>query len=233
MTRSKLLGAIFALPLMIAGASSAQANVIALNLDASSSISGADFLLQRQGYINALTNLLQPDGKNSIAVYQFSNNVTQVFAMRTISTAQDKTDLITALTNFTRISGQTAIGSSVNTAVAAITGFTNTCLVGAPHCIIDVSTDGMNNFGADLPSAITAANAAGIVVNCLGVGAGSGCLWNGTGLDWAAADFTQFNAAIHSKLSAELGVPEPMTVTLFGAGLAGAAFMRRRRAKKA
>ena len=69
-------------------------------------------------------------------------------------------------------------------------------------------------------------------MNCLGIGGAADCSWNGTGTDFAAATFADFEAAIRTKLSKELtGVPEPMTLTLFGAGLAGAAAMRRRMKK--
>jgi hypothetical protein len=234
MTRSKLLGAVLALPLMIAGASSAQANVISLNLDGSGSISSSDFTLQKNGYISALTALLQPDGLNSIAVYQFSNTVQQVFALTTISTAAQKTALLTAIGAMSQIGSTTAIGDSITTAKNAINTFTgNTCTT-TSTCLIDVSTDGVNNTGLDPNTATTTANASGIKVNCLGVGGSANCGWNNAGLDFTASSFSAFTAAITSKLSVELTkAPEPITITVFGAGLAGAASLRRRKKKAA
>jgi len=233
MTRSKLLGAIFALPLMIAGAGSAQANIIGLTIDGSSSISAADFTLQKQGYINALTALLNTNGSNTIGVWQFSNNVQSVFTLTTINSAAAKTALLNAINGMSQIGSTTAIGDSINTARIAINAFVG----GFGNKIIDVSTDGVNNTGADPTTAANAAFATGIKVNCLGIGGSANCNFNnapGVGVDFLAGGFAEFEAAVRTKLSAELTpTPEPMTLTLFGAGLAGAALMRRRRAKKA
>lgn len=235
MSRSKLLGAVFALPLMIAGASSAQANIIGLTIDGSASISSADFLLQKQGYATALTNLLNIGGENTIGVWQFSTGVQQVFAIQTIDSQAKKDALIAAILGMTQLADNTAIGASINTATAAITGFAGAnCLANPGKCLIDVSTDGVNNTGVDPNVATTAANAAGVRVNCLLVGSGGNCNWNNAGLDFTAKNFSEFTAAITSKLSVELTkTPEPITMSLFGAGLLGAAALRRRKNKAA
>jgi len=232
MTRAKLLGALFALPMMIAGATGAQANVIALNIDGSGSISSANFDLQKQGYITALNNLLLTDGTNAIAVYQFSTNVQQVFALTVINSVATKNALIAAINGMTQIGSNTAIGDSITTAATALNGFVGNL----GKKIIDVSTDGVNNRGLSPVTAVANAHSTGIIVNCLGVGANADCTFNdayATNQDFLAGGFNEFKDAVTAKLSAELtGVPEPMTVTLFGAGLVGAAFARRR-AKKA
>ena len=229
MTRSKLLGAVFALPLMIAGAGSAQANILALNIDGSTSISSANFNLQKQGYINALTSLLNTDGSNTVGVWQFASTVQQVFVLTTINSAAAKTALLTAIGAMTQLTGNTAIGQSILDARTAINAF-----VGPGNRIIDVSTDGTNTTGVLPGPATVTANGSGITVNCLGVGGSADCTWNGTGLDFVASSAATFETALRQKLTLELTkTPEPMTLTLFGTGLAGAAFMRRRRAKKA
>ncbi|HKQ44988.1 MAG TPA: DUF1194 domain-containing protein [Rhizomicrobium sp.] len=228
MSRSKLLGALIALPMMVAGASSAQANIIGLTIDGSGSISAADFSLQKSGYVSALTALLNTDGTNSIGVWQFSASVSPVFAVTKIDSAAAKASLIAAISGMTQLGGLTAIGDSIVAATAGI----NAHVGGFGSKIIDVSTDGFNNTGVAPATATAAANLSGITVNCLGIGGAADCSWNGTGTDFAAATFADFEAAIRTKLSKELtGVPEPMTLTLFGAGLAGAAAMRRRMKK--
>src|SRR6187401_263753 len=97
MSRSKLLGAVLALPLMFAGATSAQANIVALNIDASGSIGQTGFDLQRDGYVAALTALLPIGGENTIGVWTFQTGVTQVFALTTIDSQLKKDQLIAAI----------------------------------------------------------------------------------------------------------------------------------------
>lgn len=228
MSRSKLLGALIALPMMVAGASGAQANIIGLVIDGSGSISATNFDLQKDGYVSALTALLSTGGTNSIGVWQFSTGVSPVFAVTKIDSAAAKASLIAAISGMTQLGGVTAIGDGVLAATAGI----NAHVGGFGSKIIDVSTDGFWNFGTDPATATATANLSGITVNCLGIGAGADCSWNGTGTDFAAATFADFEAVIRTKLSRELtGVPEPMTLALFGAGLAGAAAMRRRMKK--
>ena len=240
MSRSKLLGAALALPLMIAGAGSAQANIIGIVIDGSGSISGADFTTQKNGYISALTSLLNIDGSNSIGVWQFSATVSPVFAVQKIDSAAKKTALLTAIGAMVQIGSSTAIGDAITTAATAMNLF-NTALNcgsigGCGNRIIDVSTDGDNNTGSDPTVAANAAFATGIKVNCLGVGIAL-CNFNnapGVGSDFPAATFAQFEAVLRTKLSAELTpTPEPLTMSLFGAGLVGAAALRRRKSKTA
>jgi hypothetical protein len=90
------------------------------------------------------------------------------------------------------------------------------------------------NTGSDPNTQTTAAQNAGIKVNCIHVGNQGSCDFNGTGLDFSANSFAQFAAVIQQKLSAELTkTPEPITMSLFGAGLLGAAALRRRKNKTA
>jgi hypothetical protein len=220
--------------MVVATASTAQAAVIALVIDETGSISTADYALQKTGYINAVTDLVQADGLNSIGVWQFNDTSHLVYSIHTITTAADKTNLLNALNAMTQAGGSTAIGDAIVTATTAITAFG-----GTGNKIIDVSTDGQNNAGTNNPT--TAANAAfalGYHVNCLGIGGAADCSFNNgnasLGADFPAATFAQFEAALKTKLTAELTfVPEPITLTVFGAGLFGAAAMRRRRMQKA
>lgn len=235
MLRSKLLAAAaIALP-MIAGATSAQANIIGLTIDGSGSISSGDFTLQKQGYVNALTSLLNTDGSNAVGVWLFSSGVSNVYTLQTIDSVAKKNALIAAISGMVQPGSSTAIGDSIVAATTAITGFSGAnCLSNPGRCLIDVSTDGFNNTGVSPSTATAAANAAGVRVNCLGVGGSADCTWNGTGLDFNATSFAQFEAAILAKLSVELTkTPEPLTMSLFGAGLIGAAALRRRKAKAA
>ena len=219
---------------MVAGAGSAQANIIALVIDSSGSIGQSNFDAQKQGYANAIQNLVLADGLNTIGVWQFSSGVQEEFALTTINTAADKTNLIDAINNMTWLDSTTAIGDAITTATNAINAFVG----GSGSKIIDVSTDGENNTGSNPTTAAnTAWNTHGIKVNCLGVGASANCDFNngaGVGVDFTATTFQEFEDILTQKLTAELTpTPEPLTMSLFGAGLLGAAALRRRKSKTA
>ena len=224
-------GALTALPLMMS-VQSASANVIALVVDSSGSLLQTGFDLQKQGYINSLTNLYNSNpslfGANAIGFWQFSDTVQQVHAITQINNQSDLDSLIADITAMTFLNGNTAIGDAIVAATAAIIGFG-----GTGSKIIDVSTDGINNTGTNDPAlASDAAGASGIIVNCLGVGGAANCDFNnGEGSDFMAASFTDFESVLTTKLTQEVGVPEPMTLTLFGFGLLGLGSLRRRRAQ--
>jgi len=233
MSRSKLLGAVFALPLMFAGATSAQANIIALVIDGSGSISEDDFQAQKDGYAAAIANLVDPNGQNTIGVWQFSTGVQLEFALTTMNTQDDIDDLIAAINGMTQLDDFTAVGDAITTAETAINLFG-----GSGNKIIDVSTDGVSNTGSDPTDAANNAwTNSGIKVNCLGVGPDANCDFNnaaGVGTDFTATTFADFEAVLTAKLSSELTpTPEPLTMSLFGAGLVGAVALRRRKAKTA
>jgi hypothetical protein len=206
----------------------AKANVIALLIDGSGSISTSDFTLQKQGYINALNALVTPNGQNSFGVWQFSDTVQQVSAITTINTAGDLTALTTAINNMVQIGSTTAIGDAINTATSALTLFN-----GAGDWIIDVSTDGFSNTGADPVGAALSAITAGVDrVNCIGVGGAANCNFiAGTGaFSLSANNFSEFEAAISTKLSQEVTVPEPAALLVLSFGLVGLGLVRRRKA---
>lgn len=211
----------------LAAGPATKANVIALVIDGSGSISASDFTLQKQGYINALNAVVTPNGLNSFGVWQFSSSVQQEFVITTISSAGDLSNLTTAISNMTQLGGSTAIGDAITTAANAIITFN-----GAHDWIIDVSTDGASNTGSNPVTAASSAVSNGIdKVNCLGVGGSANCNFvAGTGAQsFAAGGFADFEAAITTKLSAEVTVAEPATLAVLGIGLAGLGFVRRRR----
>lgn len=219
--------------------SSAQAlpQGLALVLDESGSISGANWILQKTGYANVLgSSLIKTDGSLVIGVWKFDDTVEQVFAPTLISSATDKTNLVNAINAMVQGGGLTAIGDGVS---AAYTGFQLYNDAGNvdplssffSSVVIDVSTDGVNNSGVNPTTASNAAIAGGVsAVNCLGIGAGANCAWNpATSLDFTATTFADFERILGLKIATETGqLPEPATLILMSLGLLGVGASRRK-----
>lgn len=240
--KSKILSTVAAC--VIAGGTfvaslSAQALPIGLGLviDGSGSISPSNFNLQRNGYIAALTNVLPTDGSVAVGVYQFSSTAQTEFAFQVINNATDLANLVAAINGMSQLGSLTAIGDGINLAASqmAAYGWGN-----LDNAIIDVSTDGFNNTGANPVTAalnfVTAA--AGTAsgdgnVNCLAIGGSANCSFiAGPDSFTIATTFANFETALEQKLQQELGtsIPEPGALALFGLGLAGLRLSRSRKA---
>ncbi len=208
-----------------------------LAIDGSGSIGGAEFTLQRDAYISVLGSaLISTTGEIAIGVVQFGSEspdfsipvISTVHALTVIDSAAKKAALIASLTGMTQIGGNTPIAAAIAAAQAALTGLDHA----NGNEIIDVSTDGMGNIGNE-DTAADAAIAAGVEqVNCIGIGGGADCgfIAGAGAFSIAAADFAAFEAGLRNKIAQEVGeIPEPATLGILGFGLAGFAFMRRRR----
>lgn len=233
-----LLGTALGASLALGGMATASAAVIelALAVDASSSISDAEWTLQMQGYANAINAVLPTDSTVAVSVIRFATTASVVMGMTEITSVSDRTDLANFFLGLSQ-SGNgdlTCITCAIEAAEGTLDGDALT------KGVIDVSTDGVFTAGFNPNSAETVVGSAewavlndADVVNALGIG-------TGTAPDFAhgddsfsilAASFAEFEAALIEKLRRETGqdVPEPAALGLFGAMLAGLGLVARRR----
>ncbi|PZQ58822.1 MAG: hypothetical protein DI544_13360 [Sphingomonas taxi] len=231
MLKSMIYSGAAALGLALCAPASAATVELGLAIDDSGSISSANFLLQKSGYVAALSDptVLPLDGSVAIGVVKFSSSVVNVFTTQQITSANIGA-LIAALNGMTQSGGSTNIAGAIATLTTQIT--TNAFV--SDRQVIDVSTDGENNVG-NLALARSNALSAGIdQINCLGIGAGANCgaVQAGAGSFSVNATFGNFEASLRRKIQIEVsgGVPEPATwaMMILGFAVVGGALRRRR-----
>lgn len=236
----KLLGAAaVALSIGVAPQANAVPIELALVLDASGSISGANWDLQRDAYAGALAAVLPADGTIAVSVIRFANTATVVRPMTVINNAAD----LAALSTFFTTLSQSGNGSSTCISCGIIQAegtFTGTATV---RSVIDVSTDGEWNTGVNPAgpagtagtSAWAVANDAD-VVNALGIGTATAPNFaSGPGsFSLLAPNFAAFQSTLETKLRRETGggtTPEPQTLALLAmVAMIGAYTLKKRRA---
>jgi len=244
----KILGVIVMMAVVISIAKPAAAvpTVVDLELvlavDVSGSVSGSEFALQRDGYVNAFKNssivdAIQKGKIGSIAAtlvyWSGQTQQAQSVGWTMISDAATSTAFANAIAAVARpYSGSTGLGSAL---AYSGTLFANSGYDGTRQ-VIDVSGDGSNNDGTSSSAGRAAALASGTdTINGIVIGSSSSVFSHYQtdvigGTDAFAMqvnDFSGFAKAIDDKLVKEITsgqptdptIPEPASMTLLGAGL--------------
>ena len=217
--RSKQINSWFVAVGLFAGValsgSATAATELCLSIDGSGSISTGDFDLQLEGYATNIENpaVLPQDGSIILSVVQFSTGTQVEVSPTTIDSQSTADSVASTVRNISQLNGSTAIGDSILTCTNQF-GF-----AAGDEQVIDISTDGSSNTGADPVVAADDALAAGVdVINAIAVGGGAdiatleatvrpqpASMLPDPGFVLEVMDFSDFEPAIEAKIMAETG----------------------------
>lgn len=184
---------------------------LVLLLDASASILPGEWALQRDATAAAfeeegVLRAIGRDGGVAVTALAFSDGVTPMLGWRHLRDAEDARAFAAALRAAPRGEvGGTDIGGALFAALRAL----EEAPCAAEQEVIDLATDG-EAPEAPVHAARAAAEARGVVINALGVGAPDAAEWlrthavTGTGFAMLAEDWARFPQAIRRKLTLEL-----------------------------
>ena len=224
---------------------------LALLTDVSGSVDNTEYLLQKNGYVQAFqdaiiqANIASITGGIAVAYYEWSGaseQATKVNWFHIFDATSANTFASNIAATIRSFGGSTAPGSAINFATPLFgteTGGTSNGFESSRQ-VIDVSGDGDQNDGANTLTAKNSALTAGVeAINGLPIGDAGLLAWYQTNIQGGAGSFTiqantfaDFNLAIKDKIGKEIinvkPVPEPTSIALLGLG-AMVMFAARRR----
>jgi hypothetical protein len=249
MLKSIARTAVFAAAMTFAGAaSSAQAGVIQLGfiLDSSGSIGSGNWSTITSGLSSAINSLIPTNSAYEISVVSFSSGSTTVVNHVLIDSAATRSAVAAAVAAAPFMGGSTDMASAFGAMQTALTSST----LSIDWSYVNMATDGVPNSQPATNIAVAAIITAGvdnISIEAIGSGVdvaylqGSICYplacdstspynFPSQGFYIAVPDAAAYVDAIQNKIRIVTHqVPEPATLGLFGLGLLGAGFMRRKR----
>lgn len=229
---------------------------LSLLVDVSGSVDNNEFILQRNGYVDAFSNpdifnnFISQGSIGQIAVnlvyWSGANQQQESVGWTLIDSVTASQDFANAIALAARpFSGLTAIGDAINFAVP---GFSTNDFDGQ-RWVIDISGDGRTNSGANTAAARDAALVAGVdAINGIVIGNEFGLPAfyadnviggiNATGVPAflrTANTFEEFGAVVQEKITSEIlptAVPEPASlIGLLGLGVFGVTSQMKRKQK--